>query len=245
MLFLDGDDYIAEWTLEKLRDTADTDKCDMVLSEGFYIVSDSGQTELKRYFQKEDIQKIRGEQALEITSKIRSNWSAWGKCYSRKFWQKYRFQFICNRLAEDFQLIDRVLLKAKRVTMVPAFYYYCQRNNSIMHQVNTKLLQDMLLNFHDWEVFFQNNKIRPVLRKQLYARYAAELCHVLMGYVSFIKDKEEKAWMIGQIKNYLFYLRYNRSMECRMIAFSIRLIGLKHTCCLIGMIKRVRLRKSL
>jgi hypothetical protein len=215
---------------------------DVILSEGMYHVY-AEHTEVELRFQKSDFENLSGQEALLQTTRIITNWSAWGKCYRRSFWEEHQFQFAKGRLAEDMQMIDYVVLAAKTVDMVEPFYYYREREGSIVHSVNVKMLEDLLLNLEEWRTYLNNCDLDPTLIHQIRATHAEELCHGVLAYI-YLVDRSKRQELIRKSSQFVAYLAYNPSKECTLIRKSIRLIGMKQTCFLLGIIKKIRLYRK-
>lgn len=239
LLFIDGDDYIAEWTLEKISHMIRNEFPDVILSEGMYYVQD-GKAVLKKTFCAEKVHMISGKDAILYTSAISSDWSACDKCYRTAFWREHGYQFCKDRLAEDMQLIDKVVLQAEKVCMIPTFYYYQRtRGDSIMNNVNVRFMQDILKNLNEWEEYFRTASLDEKIVCQLRALHAKTVRHAIWGYLYFVDD-ENRERLLNESKPYVEYLRYSSLLELKLVRILIRLIGLKNTCFLLGSIKKRR-----
>lgn len=242
LLFIDGDDYIADWTLEVLYNEIKEKGVDAILSEGMYVDKE-GKIDLVAYFQKDMIQGISGEQALLITTKIKQNWSPCGKCYSTHLWKVNGFQFQKGNTVEDFQLIDRVILCAEKVSMVSTFYYYQQRQGSQMHSKDAKIAADILESVIDWKGFLESADIDTNLKKQMYSLHASELYHGVLAYIYLFEDEKEKERLLKRVVYAIDCLKYNYSIECILIRICLKLLGVRITCMLLGTIKKRRISK--
>lgn len=243
LLFIDGDDYIAEWTLEKLSNIINNEFPDVILSEGMYYVQD-GKAVLKKTFCSENVRAISGKDAILYTSAISSDWSACDKCYRTAFWREHGYKFCKGRLAEDMQLIDKVVLQAEKVCMIPAFYYYQRtREDSIMNNVNVRFMQDILKNLSEWEEYFRTASFDEKIVCQLRALHAKTVRHAIWGYLYFV-DNENREKLLKESKPYIEYLQYSPLLELKLVRVLIRLIGLKNTCFLLGSVKKKRKKKG-
>ncbi len=243
LLFLDGDDYLAGDTLERLGKITEQAQYDVILSEGMYRVI-GGKVHLEQRFHKADIQNVTGEQALKVTIRAGANWSAWGKCFRREFWQGHQFEFDCHRLyGEDMQLIDHVVLKAERVAMISAFYYYRYRENSLVNSVNARFLHDIVAILREWKSFLGQSDLDRGLKEQFYAIHVYEVFSVLMEYV-YLTEREERGPVLETVREYRPYFRYSRRMDCRIANCCMRILGVRATCCLMGIVKKCCLKKA-
>lgn len=240
MLFVDGDDYIAEWTLKIIAQEIREETPDIILSEGMYKVYNNNII-IKKCFDKENFKGISGTEALQEMLKVGDYYSAWGKCYRTEYWKEKDFAFKKGRLAEDFQLIDKVILEAAKVSMVQSYYYYQSREGSIMHSINEKMIDDMLLNFAEWKEYFATHDIGKNLMEQMYAGFVPTFCGAVLAYIYVVKSKKRRRW-IEEASNYIFILNYSNTFECRIIRLFIMITGIKTTCFLLGIMKRIRLK---
>jgi hypothetical protein len=212
------------------------------LSEGSYIVKGTT-VKLDKKFDKKNFGEISGSEAFLRTSKITPNWSAWGKCYRTQFWRTHEYEFVKGRLSEDFQLIDRVLLEADRVSMVPAFYFYQYRSESIVHTIKAKNLEDLLLSMQEWKRYLSKANLDRKIVDQMISLQAGLLCHSILGYISLINSKEQDRLMT-KAQEYMEYLPYGGSGECRVIWIFYKVFGMKNTCKLLGFIKKRKLQRG-
>lgn len=241
LLFVDGDDYIAEWTLEKLSNIIRENYPDIILSEGMYHVQ-NGNAIVKKTFCSERVNMISGKDAVLYTSSISPNWSACDKCFRAAFWQEHSFKFCKGRLAEDMQLIDKVVLCAESVYMIPAFYYQQEREESITHNVNIKFIEDILKNLSEWKEYFKENSLDEKIVQQLSVLQIKTVRHFIWGNLCFV-DEEYRNKILRETEQYIGYMQYSSSPEFKLINILIQLIGLKRTCFLLGIVKKTRNRK--
>jgi glycosyltransferase involved in cell wall biosynthesis len=240
LLFIDGDDYVAENALELIADSIEEYHADIVMMDGKYEVRD-GRSELIHIFEKEEYQGITGEEALLKTSRITPNWAGWGKAFEMNFWRNHGFEFKKGRLSEDLQLIDKVVLAAKKVSMVPAYYYYCYRSDSIVHTIKAKMVYDMIDNLCEWDEYLKRADISEKLKKQIYAMHAPVLCHSVLGYI-YAVESEERESLLQVVRKSMASLKYGKTMECKLIRLSIQILGFNTTCKLLGEIKKRRIK---
>ena len=238
ILYVDGDDYIAGQALQKLARSIQSNTPDIVLAEGWYL-DHSDEIKLKKLFDRSEIYGITGQETLLNTTAIYPNWAAWGKCFRRSFWTENHFSFQKGRLAEDFQIIDQVILQAEKVNMVEAYYFYRIRDHSIMQSVNEKMMDDLLLNFSDWKKYFETHVMEERIARQMYALMARELNHNVLGYIGLVKTDHRKD-LLREASKYVFFLNYDDSKESKLIRSCIRFMGIKMTCLLLGKIKKYR-----
>lgn len=244
LLFVDSDDYIDENTLQSCYDECRKwNMPDVIISEGMYEVWGN---KLGGYhnWEAEDYCGLSGRDTLVKTMKVAPNWSPCGKCYRLQFWKNHNFKFPTKRLAEDFALIDKVVLEAKCVSMLPSFYYYRRfRENSTMSSVNKKLKYDELLNLLDWEQYLQEKKLDDELVAAFQKIFASLFCHDILGNVFLFKGSEKEN-VLQKAGEMIPYMDYAAGKEEKMVRIMVKTIGLRVTCWLLGIIKRYRIKKE-
>lgn len=236
ILFVDSDDYIAEWTLERACKKIQEFHPDIVLSEGTYQVLGK-KVILNKFCDANILDEKNGEETLLITTSIGPNWSACDKIYRRKFWRDHGFEFVKGRLSEDFQLIDRVVLEADRICAIETFYYYRIREGSIVNSYNPKRISDRWKNFADWDVYIKCHSINPQLKKQIYAMHAQLLKETIFHDIVVYDRKYLEQW-IQEAQKYLYYFKYTSSWKDKCLLCLSDVIGLKRLCLIFRYIKK-------
>ncbi len=245
-IFVDSDDYIAVNTLEMFKNTIDEmGQVDVILCETMYNVENDGTINAEGdKLDSKDYRGINGEKALGMMYETIPDWSPCGKCYRTDYWRKKGFSFIEGRISEDLQLIDRVILEAEKVSMVPAHYYYRFKNeSSTMHANFEKLVGDTIFVLDDWNNYLLEKKFNDELDFVIRKSMANLLKHIVMGNVYYVSNPKRKE-LLDSISNCLYYLKYDDSMEGKLIRKAINIIGLDNTCHVLNIIKSWRKTKS-
>lgn len=244
LFFLDGDDYISEWTLAELFQVINNKHPDIILSEGIYYESE-GKSVLVKDCDKTEIEGITGQEALLKLTKKRDAWSVWAKCYKTVFWKQNQFLFkVGRRMGEDFELIYKVVLQAQTVYMIPAYYHYQTRYDSAMHSIDGKMIVEMLDNLKDWECYLKHHQLNNKLKMQLYEGFSRQLKLVIMENI-YLVDKDERNTAFYNASRYAFYLKYNRSEAYRITYICIKLFGMRTTCLALKVLKKLRTKRCL
>lgn len=153
ILFLDSDDYLELNCLEVIKNNLEEDL--EVLR--FQVQNVINKNVIK--YEERGFEKTTGIEAFYKIFHYHFIENVWCYCYKTSFWQKNKFMFMDNCIAEDFGLTPLVLAKASKVKSISYIgYNYRQRQNSIMTNNNypkkIKKMQDMLK---------QANKLRESL----------------------------------------------------------------------------------
>lgn len=243
MIFVDSDDYIDVDSLERFAVSINEwGNPDVVLSEG---MNELFGDELGGYrlLNKDDYPGLSGRDTLLKTLKLGPNWSPCDKAYKLLFWKENEFIFPVGRIAEDFTLIDRVVLKAQSVSCIDAYYTYrrLRKGSSVTDNVKKNAIDD-LLGFDDWEQYFISEQLDEELINAFRTTFVGLYCHNSMGYAYMFKDD---AWSdyYSKLEKYRFYLNYATTLEFKCVRWATVVVGLKNTCALLGMVKRKRLKK--
>lgn len=245
IVFIDSDDYIAENTLEKFYfECCKWSLPDVVLSEGMYEIRGEKIAEYK-HWDMENYRGISGRDALIKTMENAPNWSPCDKCYRLEFWRNYRFAFPIDTLAEDFALIDKVVLAAKRVSMVPSYYFYrrFRKNSTMSFKKNKKLKRDELQHLIEWESFLQERESDKELVTAFRRTFAKLYCHDILGYL-FLFHGDEKKILLEKIEKLKIYLDYVEGKEEKAVSILVHLFGIRFTCMLLGVVKRYRIQRE-
>lgn len=241
-IFVDSDDYIADNTLKMFYDKiSQNGQLDVILSECMFNVEPDGkEIDIQRHLNSAECEGLNGHQAV---IRMGMEWSPCGKCYRTEYWRKHEFRFIEGRISEDFQLIDRVTIDAEKVAMVPGHYFYRWKiPSSTMHINYTKLVKDTIFVIEDWEKYLLERKFENELYQVIQKRLANMLEHTVMGNV-YYAEKDQIQGLIGEIAGCCEIIRYDSSIEGRLISFFIKLIGVGNTCYLLNLIKTQRKKK--
>ena len=242
-IFIDSDDYIAPETLglfeDKIRKNG---QLDVILSECMYNVEPDGTViDVQRHLVSSEYEGITGRQAI---LRMGMEWSPCGKCYRTAYWKNKGFRFIEGIISEDFQLIDRVTLEADKVAMVPAHYYYRWKiQSSTMHVNYGKLVKDTIYVLEDWNEYLNNSSLNDDLETVIRTALANMLEHTVMGNINYAPGIMQNELIAGAGRC-TYYLKYDRSLEGRLISIAIRTIGVGNTCYLLNKVKAIRKRKN-
>ena len=129
--FVDSDDYIDTYMLERTYNVAKEEDSDVVCFDLFYEYENGKKVLAKGGY-------IRNTNYQEDKNTIFINHSANNKLFNRLFLSDYRFVYGLSY--EDLASIPIWLGKANKVTYIPeGYYYYMQRDDSISHSYDTRI----------------------------------------------------------------------------------------------------------
>lgn len=236
--FVDGDDYVSNSMISDMLEVIGNNP-DVILSSEIYKDDESGRIKGQYRFDEKAFCGISGEDAIMITASKRADWSPCGKVFNKSFWLREGFAFKRGTNWEDFQMVDKVVLAAQNVYMVPGFYYYRMRNSSITHNVKEADLIAICEALDDWNIYLKNNDINLKVVSMIRKQHALLFCKTVMGYVCIV-GTENREGLVNMASKYKNILDYNDNFFVRMIRTMVNILGFNNTCIMLGTIKKIR-----
>ena len=243
-IFVDSDDYISKNALSDLANEIIkyNNELDLVLTDGIFDVDNDGVIiKDEPEWNYKDYPGISGKAAMKKMLRNANTWSPCGKCYKTAFWLNNNFVFTEGKIAEDFELIGRVVIAAEKVSMIPGFYYYRYNiPSSTMHRDFKKLISDTTDALESWKKYLDNNKsldeeLTLLLKNGLAGTYE----HIVLGNIFYLKSNDRKEILKkAKGQDYLFGCRINK--EGRIIYNFEKIFGFNLTCFLLNVVKRYR-----
>jgi glycosyltransferase involved in cell wall biosynthesis len=138
ILFLDGDDWLAENSLKELYSKAKTEDLDLLIGDTLFYYSNEN---IKWVYKRpEYIDSLNVKSGIDYFIALKKEGCyapmACNQIYKNEFLKKNSFKFVKGLINEDELWTPQVLLQAQKVNCINLpFYYYLQRNNSIMNSV--------------------------------------------------------------------------------------------------------------
>lgn len=154
IIFIDSDDYISYDMLEKINGVTTKKKYDMILFD-YYCVNENEKILSRSKMYGESIMNFVVEENRDILLKSPA---AWNKVYRREFYKEGGLCFPENVIYEDTAITRILLTRAKNVCYInQPFYYYVQRESSIVHSSSIKKMMDILVTYNElYENLFRN-----------------------------------------------------------------------------------------
>ena len=175
LLFLDADDWLDKEALEKLYTQATLEEADIVLFQAVLVIGNKGY-ELNIFSGCPE--EIAATPVLHfLQDKIKPSMCA--KFIKRSFLNEHQIHFPDISYAEDVVVTSRLLRYHPKLSFCDQrFYYYDQREGSLVHSVNETRL----------EIFKALEEVANVLRGcQLYDRYKKEYINFAFQHLSPVK----------------------------------------------------------
>ena len=235
IMFIDSDDYISKDMSEKLYNSITTNESDMAICN--FIRINSNGKEIRNYNYNPGTTTLLKDKRILLNQPTACN-----KIYKKDMFKALRFDK--GKYYEDLRLINKLYLKCKKISFIDDFYYfYIERSNSIMKDVNIKKnleiidaiqsLKDFYTkekqydNFKDEIEFLMIDNIiistftRIICSNKHYRQYIKE-------YSSFIKKEFPNYKKNKYIKNLdfkrkiIYYLNSNKLFFMTKIIFKLK-----------------------
>lgn len=179
IVFLDGDDYLAEDNvLEKLDEVISNDKPDVIYL-GFKIEGDREET------------VIPTEETCTKTYKVAIDPypNPWSKCWRRSFLEENQITFPEYRFYEDVLFVYKGIMKAKsyKIANFIVHKYTSGRKDSMTTTMTLKNIEDTIQNLKDFEKIKEKEdtkEVNMIIKKEL------KMCRKRLDDI--IKQMEEK-----------------------------------------------------
>lgn len=196
VVFLDSDDYVDAGMLSALAAVIDRFHCD-VIDFGLAVVHDGKVT-------KQLVNDLPHECAFtldEVPQLLFALPNACMRCWKRSLFLDTGIRYPARVWYEDIRTTLKLFAAAKSICAIPdTFYYYVQREGSIMHTPNVKRNAEILDAFDDLLGWFRENG--------LFERYYNELSrlavdHVLLAASVRVACIDPANELLGQFSDYV------------------------------------------
>ena len=213
IIFLDSDDYLEDKLLEKI-DSVSKNNPDLVRFGITEVKNDR-----KTVTEGPHFNNLNGEEAFKEIINNKYIDPAGLYAYNREFYQKNNFEFMPNMYHEDFGLIPKIILTAKKVTSIEyPGYNYIRRENSITTDPNKALkrVNDLLT----------QGKI--LLKEQNYHKeFYSYIANSMISKANDLKGKNKKEYIKNlkksKISSYILDDTFKRKIKKLLIKMSIPL----------------------
>lgn len=230
ILFVDGDDYIGQNTLQKIKKVIDSNhQPDIVFLE------------LVKFFENNDIKiemndgidnsvnNLKGKKLYKYLSNLpKYPASACTKAIKHSLFFNNDLLFEKGLLSEDLEWSIRLFLTIKTAAYCPVKYYFYRqaRVGSISNTISEKNISDILYTYKKWTTYAQ--KAKNNLKKMMIASYMEYVFRfLLLGYESIPKEQKKKFRL--EIKKDTWILGTRKDMTSRIIKVTYKLLGIRWT----------------
>lgn len=196
VMFLDGDDYVADNLVETVYEYINKQAYD-VICWGYNLVTEDKKT-MQKYFAKYnfELEKMTGIEALNklINNKRLSIWTG-SAVYRRKFLSEHRFKYTEGCISgEDLEFTYKVLSQAHDIMFVNKILsYYVQRRGSITKSYNIKKLDAVYAMKRAYEYInsIDNNELKKIANA---IREKMPMTHYLGNFNTCLSCLQQKGY---------------------------------------------------
>ncbi len=215
VLFVDSDDYIDIYMIEKMYSNANKYDADVVIcGHTKFYEENYAKKQIVNYNLDENC-IYDGEQVLNLllSSKVKGFLTA--KLFKRSRLVESNFFLEPNRYIEDWFPLIKQIKESRVITFInEALYYYRQRNGSTLHNVNKKLLDDYVYTVDKINNYFNENNIE--YNSECKNVFDCETFYSVVRYfyLNFYKDLIEKQNDIYKVfleSDYYNYVKFRYS----------------------------------
>lgn len=159
IFFVDSDDYLDQYVLERMLESAQENDADLVLCN--YICVDDYGNKLSGKYSKKLEKKVLDYREIFAQSGERGGEVfvvAWNKLYRRELWENYRYPV--GKVHEDEFAFHHIVSECRMIVSTGyEGYYYVQRDGSIMSSPSLKSCIDTLDAYADRFDWYIANKM--------------------------------------------------------------------------------------
>jgi len=238
--FVDSDDYIAPEMYEKLYAAMVENDAQLAICNYTYV--DTEGNVLSQW----ESPILNGGGVLDRVQMMDRlggdrSWyyvTAWNKLYRRELFENIRFPF--GKLHEDEYVVHHVFWACERIVVLPeSFYYYVQRDGSIMHQETLRRYLDNIWGIFDRMDFAQEHGLHRLAFRSC-NKLLNLLTHITTGKVKIAENerhlyKREKARIRGRLWG-LMWMPHYEEYKIRVLLYLVS----PHLCGLIIDLKQRR-----
>lgn len=206
--FIDSDDYVSEYLIEKLLGLVTINNCDIAICRfirfGNELILDKNNIENNQiYSAQEALLNLHGKDGQVYTV-------AWNKLYRKSLFNKLRYPL--RKINEDEFLTYILFDRSNKIILTDeVLYYYFQNDNSITTNPEYLKNEDIFLALEEREVYFKeknNSIIVEVVQK-------AYLDRIISRYRMLLSDKiNNNSYTEKLLKRYKNY--YKKSPKKRL-----------------------------
>jgi glycosyltransferase involved in cell wall biosynthesis len=240
IIFIDGDDYIEEGTLEVFaRELCKADDPDVMITRIKQVYKDAETKYMDEDMPVSIIKNGRKEDIVKwIFSSSNNTWPSVRYVVQRRLIETKKLKFPCGYLHEDIDWTARLFLKANSFTCCD-FYWYnhrMKRRSSITSSDSAKRLIDVIElvvnNINNDEYLVLDEDLRTLIFSRLISSVFSSLRYYKYG------DAEEKKKVVALLKHNYRLLYYSPAIRHRMFLAISRVFGFRVGLSMMGVIHK-------
>lgn len=199
VLFVDSDDFLEPLMIETMYNKAAYNRSDIVICD-YYIYYDANKKIIAKYDCNAFVYS--GDEVIKMMTEFKIQGQLWNKMFKRETLIKNNFHFEKGRIIEDIFPVFKLIENCSNITFInKPLYYYRQRNNSYVYNVNKKLLDDYYYAMSNIMSYVE--KRYSCMKKESINIFKSNVLAMLIcNYIKFAGTKKENQEINSYIKNF-------------------------------------------
>lgn len=220
ILFVDSDDYLDKFSIEKLFEKAKKFNLDIVEGKAYTVKKSTTIDDFVTY----GIDEKRIYSGTEYAiSRIKNHCfyaAVWLKMYKKELIEKNKLKFKDKRLHEDELWNPQAILNADRIMYIdyPFYYYDTSRDSSIMNNISQKNIESVMKNCYELADFYKSKNMK-ISSRNIFLNYVVKQYMMIST-----KCSNEIEWYKSKRNlNFVFKNIRSLSMFCVAVIYSLNI----------------------
>lgn len=246
ILFVDGDDFLFnDDVLQKINN--EIDGADVISFNWTEFYDGHNLNCKKKAVELNDIDTIYDSGKGYLTDAMKYNklyeWYVWRYAIRKEYWDKQGFKFICGTKYEDVELAYQIVCNCNKIKVLNeiVYCYRVSRPNSTVTTVNVNTYIDGINiiagNIKRIELTFEINEL---LKQYLMNNFSC-LYYSFLAQSTRVTDEIEKTRLLVELQKNVWICKYTNEKKQRIVAWIIKIFGIKNTARLLGVRRKMRL----
>lgn len=196
--FLDSDDYLSPYFLEKMMTKLEEDDSDIVVCNTYDVNEKNGELSPYACTFKNNPTSLMQEKTI-LFNRV----SAWGKVYKRSLFVEHDFAYVAREWYEDMRLTPKLYLQAEKISYVNEYLiYYLIREGSIMNNANADRCLEIIDAFDDVRNYFVKENVYDQLENEF--TFLA-IDHIMVSAITrvLLGKSDHKKQLLETLEEYL------------------------------------------
>ena len=211
VMFIDSDDYIDKYTIEKMYFNAEKYDSDMVVCGHVRFYDDISRKEIFNYYNYQDRLFDRNK-VFNLMLELKVKGYLCDKLFKRESLINNNFVLEPNRYIEDWFPVIKYVSKCDNISFVgEPLYYYRQRSSSALHTIKPKLLEDYVYAVNNIQKFIETCEL--IYNKESKQVFDCETYYSILRYfyIINIKSYKNKFEMYTEFNKYIILKNIKRA----------------------------------
>lgn len=180
ILFIDSDDLLDKFMIEKLVNRMNESNADIVMCSYYEYYEEKNRKLIERNYKIDDKKALTSNEVVDMILNYQIEGQLWNKLFRRDQLKDNNFYLENCRYIEDIYPVFRMIVNSNRIAFVnEPLYFYRQRNTSTMKSKSKKLFEDyhyamnLIIEYIDKEKIDVNKNSLKVFKATVLSRFIA------------------------------------------------------------------------